>query len=153
DPNPNVKRRRLLVSYSWVQRAPILPWYLLAGVSLSSIVAAYQGKGAASYAASLSNLAHPGTNDLTAGVAPTWSTGVGWTFNGTTQYLKTNIFSPQATWSVFAQYTGLSNGWVVGANDGSEYGVIASSVAGGMAAGLGPDANGYTPPVLAAGNY
>lgn len=56
-------------------------------VSGKTCVAAWQPKGAASYAASLVNLATPSTNDLTEGVAPDWATGTGWTFNGTDDYL------------------------------------------------------------------
>lgn len=62
-------------------------WWEVAG---RTCVAAYQPKGAASYAASLVNLANPGTYDATEGVAPTWDAATGWTFNGT-QYLKTGI--------------------------------------------------------------
>ena len=44
-------------------------------------VAAYQAKGAASLAASYSNLANPGTYDLSEIAAPDWATGTGWTFD------------------------------------------------------------------------
>lgn len=46
----------------------------------ATAVVAYQAKGAASYAASLSNLANPGTYDLTEGDAPNWDTTTGWQF-------------------------------------------------------------------------
>jgi len=74
-------------------------------------IAAYDAKNAASQAASYSNLANPGTYDLTLGVAPAWANGVGWTFNGTTQYLKTEII-PQndQSQSMLVRYTNLTAG-------------------------------------------
>lgn len=54
----------------------------------------YRGIGAASYAASKSNLISPGTNDLTTpGTAPGWAVGTGWTLNGTSQYFATGLTS------------------------------------------------------------
>ena len=67
------------------------PWWLAGGISAGNVVAAYQPKGAASLAASYVNLANPGTNNAAPGVAPTWATGTGWTFNGSTQWLNTGI--------------------------------------------------------------
>jgi len=64
-----------------------LDWWLSGGISAANAILAYQAKGAASYAASLVNLANPGTYDAYAGSAPTWAAGTGWTFNGSTQYL------------------------------------------------------------------
>lgn len=49
----------------WGGGAPPIPWYLAGGAPTP--VGAYQAKGAASYAASLVNLANPGINDLTEG--------------------------------------------------------------------------------------
>lgn len=71
--------------------AAAVPWWLSGGVAAANCVAVYQPKGAASLAASYSNLANPGTYDAASGVAPTWASGTGWTFNGTTQYLLTGI--------------------------------------------------------------
>jgi len=62
------------------------PWWLVAGISASQVVAAYQPKGAVDLAASYVNLANPGTYDAQVGVAPTLESS-GWVFNGTTQYL------------------------------------------------------------------
>ena len=59
----------------------IIPWYLAGGVDPAHCIAAYQPKGAASYAASKINLANPGTYDITeknAGVEPSWSAENGW---------------------------------------------------------------------------
>ena len=46
------------------------------------MVAAYQGKGAASYGDSKVNLAGDSTHNLTEGNAPAWDTLIGWTMNG-----------------------------------------------------------------------
>jgi len=67
-------------------------WWLSGGVSAANAVAVYQPIGAASLAASYVNLANPGTYNAAPGVAPTWASATGWTFNGTTQYL--DIGSP-----------------------------------------------------------
>lgn len=56
-----------------------LPWYRAGGASLP--VAAYQPKGAASLAASYTNLANPGTYDAAPGTAPSFNTATGWTFD------------------------------------------------------------------------
>ena len=73
-------------------------WWEVAG---KTCVAAYQPKGAASYAASKVNLANPGTYDATDGVAyPTWAAATGWTFNGTNQFLATGgITHVSGAWS------------------------------------------------------
>lgn len=54
-------------------------------------VAAYQAKGAASKAASLVNLANPGTNDLTETGTVTWATGTGWSAFATNKHFSTGI--------------------------------------------------------------
>jgi len=66
-------------------------WWLAGGISAANCIAAYQPKGAASLAASYVNLANPGTYDAAPGTAPSWATGTGWTFNGSTQYLRTSV--------------------------------------------------------------
>lgn len=78
------------------------PWYLAGGAPMP--VAAYQPIGAASLAASYVNLANPGTYDAAPGVAPTWASGTGWTFNGSTQYLTTGIY-PSSAYSVLVRYS------------------------------------------------
>ena len=50
-------------------------WWVVAG---KTCVAAYQPKGAASLAASYTNLASPGVGDATVVVAPTWDVTSGW---------------------------------------------------------------------------
>jgi len=71
-------------------------------------VAAYQAKGAASYAASLSNLANPGTYDLTEVAAPDWATGTGWTFDSADRLNTGYAFSANNT--VIVRFTPASNG-------------------------------------------
>ena len=68
-------------------------WWLAGGIDPSQVKAVYQPVGAASQSESYKNLAKPGTYDASLGVAPSWSRSTGWTFNGTTQYLKTGILT------------------------------------------------------------
>ena len=104
------------------------PWYLSGGISAANCVAAYAAKGAASLAASYSNLNNPGTNDLTVGVAPTWDATNGLKFNGANQYL---IAPTQTTsdWSMLMRFsnktrtsTELLCGAISGGNRGMEIG-------------------------------
>lgn len=85
--------------------AAAVPWWLAGGVAAANAIAVYQPKGAASLAASYVNLANPGTYDAAPGVAPTWAAGVGWTFNGTTQYLTTGV-SLNQTYSMLVRFSG-----------------------------------------------
>lgn len=78
----------ITVRESGVAVAAANNWWEVAG---KTCLVAYQPKGAASYAASLVNLANPGTDDATEGVAPSWDATDGWTFNGSTQYLNTGV--------------------------------------------------------------
>ena len=71
--------------------AAAIPWWLSGGISAANCYCAYQPKGAASLAASYSNLNDPGTNNAGVGVAPTWDAVNGWIFNGSTQYLTTTF--------------------------------------------------------------
>ena len=70
-------------------RAAAAPWWRAGGAP--EPVAVYQPIGAASLANSYVNLVNPGTFDAAPGVAPTWASGTGWTFNGTDQHLTTGI--------------------------------------------------------------
>lgn len=90
------------------QRSPsAVSWWLAGGVSSSACAGAYQAKGAANLSASYVNLANPGTNNLELGVAPTWTMPDGWTFNGTSQYLKTKIVpANDQSWSMIARFSG-----------------------------------------------
>jgi len=89
-------------------------WWVVAG---KTCVAAYQPKGAASYAASLSNLANPGIYDAAEGVQPGWAGATGWTFDGATQYLTTGI-TPASGWSGVGRWSGVTSS--TGAIFGSE---------------------------------
>lgn len=81
-------------------------WWLAGGAPTP--VAAYQPKGAASLAASYVNLANPGTNDAAPGVAPTFNTAVGWTFNGSTQYLTTGVV-PASGWAAIVRFSNVTS--------------------------------------------
>lgn len=83
-------------------------WWDLNG-TITSCVAAYQAVGAASLAASYSNLLNPGTNDLTTTAAPTWNTTDGWIFNGS-KYLDTAIVPATANWSMIVRFSNGSAG-------------------------------------------
>ena len=87
------RRRRLAALSNLPSGAVTYPWYRgqTGTIPLANVLFAYQPKGAASLAASYSNLANPGTNDAAPGVAPTFNATTGWTFNGTTQYLTTGV--------------------------------------------------------------
>lgn len=77
-------------------------WWQAAGVTP---VAAYAPKGAASLAASYVNLANPGTYDCTVGVAPTFDTLTGWTFAlASSTYLRTGILA-SATTTVIVKFS------------------------------------------------
>lgn len=71
-------------------------WWTVAG---KTCVGAWLAKGAASQATSYSNLASPGTYDLTVnGNAPSWDAATGWTFAGS-HGLSTGVVIGAVTWS------------------------------------------------------
>lgn len=63
-------------------------------LNMPGVVAAYQPVAAPGPLLARYNQAHGGSNTYQAGdgVAPTWGSATGWTFNGSTQYLNTNAF-------------------------------------------------------------
>lgn len=69
---------------------PVLPPLLTAGgLALTDWVVAHDALYATDLATSLVNLVNPGVDDLIAPVAPpTWDAVNGWSFNGSTQFLK-----------------------------------------------------------------
>jgi hypothetical protein len=68
-------------------------------------IVAYQPKGAASLAASYTNLGTNGAaNDAAPGVEPTFDTATGWTCNGT-KYLTMGGLLPGAAYTVLVQFT------------------------------------------------
>lgn len=79
-------------------------WWLSGGIPAANCIAAYQPKGAASYAASKINLANPGTYNATEGVAPAWAALTGWAGNGLA-WLNTGIVWPT---QIPASYTGIA---------------------------------------------
>lgn len=79
-------------------------WWLGEDIDPSNCIAAYLGKGTTSYADSKTNLANPGTYDLSPGVDPTWNAGSGWTFNGSSTYLDTGVVPTGQSWSYMVQY-------------------------------------------------
>lgn len=90
-----------------VYGAAASPWWLSGGVSAANAIAVYQPKGAASLAASYSNLANPGTYNAAPGVAPTWAAATGWTF--AIAYLKTGI-NVAASWTAIVRFSDVANG-------------------------------------------
>ena len=84
-------------------------WWLSGGISAANAIAVYQPKGADDLADSYVNLANPGTYNAAPGVAPTWASGTGWTFNGSTQYLDSGV-TVTSTYSVIGRLAGWS-GW------------------------------------------
>ena len=90
---------RMRMAAAGVTGTPAAGWWVVAG---KTCVAAYQPIGAASLAASYTNLANPGTYDAAPGVAPTFDAVNGWAFN-TTQYLETGIASDEEPMTVLAR--------------------------------------------------
>jgi hypothetical protein len=93
------------------------PWWYVAG---QTCVAAYQPIGAASLAASYVNLAQPGTYDAAPGVAPTFDSATGWTFDRATDknWLETGILVDTALYSAFVRF------WSVNVNAAIPLGAI-----------------------------
>ena len=85
-------------------------WWLSGGVSAANAIAAYQPIGAASLAASYTNLANPGVFNAAPGVAPTFAAATGWTFNGSTQYLTTGVVPVNnQTWSLIVRFSNVGS--------------------------------------------
>lgn len=102
------------------KRATTFGWWSPTGTAAAKCVAAYQAKGMASLAASKVNLFTPGVHNLTADADPDFAAATGWTFNGTTQNLKTDIV-PVSGYSMLVRYSSstvnktLVGEWVSGA--------------------------------------
>lgn len=92
--------------------------------AIAGCVAAYAPKGAADLAASYVNLANPGTFDTAPGVAPTFNTADGWTFNGSTTKLLVGLSAAAKPFTIVARITVTSL-----AAPGT---VVGPSAAGGM---------------------
>ena len=120
------------------QEGGVVPWYLAGGIAKANCIAAYQPKGAASLAASYVNLVTPGTYDAAPGTAPTFDSALGWTFDGTSQYLvQPNLgisgASPRTVAFRFTPTNVAVNRWVAiwGENAVMKAWVIAQGVAAG----------------------
>ncbi len=108
---------------------PVIPWYLSGGISAANCIAAYAPKGAASLAASYSNLANPGTYNAAPGTAPTWDATNGWKFNGSTQYLTTGI-TPAVAWTYIFKFSNVTNGGYAVSHNRYNYSVIPNAASG-----------------------
>lgn len=89
--------------------AALTQWWLSGGIPAANCIAAYQPKGAADLASSYINLANPGTFNAAPGVAPTFNTATGWTFNAT-QYLSSGVTpTNDQSWSMIIRYSGAAS--------------------------------------------
>jgi len=79
-------------------------WWLPAGITQLDVVQALQPKGAASYAASLSDLSGNGNNASTIS-APGWNATDGWIFGGAAALDSNVVPVNDGTWSVFVRYS------------------------------------------------
>lgn len=66
-------------------------WWLTTGIDPSEVVAVWQPYKNISLANSYRNLIDNDTHELSAGVAPTFDADSGWSFNGTSQYLISDV--------------------------------------------------------------
>lgn len=82
--------------------------------AISGCVAAYQPKGAASLASSYTNLTGNVTYNAAPGVAPTFNSSAGWTFNGSSQYLTTGIVVSRI-YTVIVRFSASVGGYLFGA--------------------------------------
>jgi hypothetical protein len=85
------------------------PWYLAGKILRADCLGAWQGIGAASYAASKVNLANPGTYDLTSRSTnefPLWSSYDGWImFGGWDQHLDTGITNIADAYTIVVRFS------------------------------------------------
>lgn len=136
-------------------KAPVLSWWLAGGVSAANCVAAYAPKGAASLAASYTNLANPGTYNAAPGVAPTWSATDGWIFDGATHHLLTGII-PTSGWTMIVRILDGTTGGVatrcpIGQYTGGTTRLHLYSEAGDATVGYGNGGVIFKAPAIATG--
>ena len=86
------------------QTSAAAAWWLSGGISAANCIAAYQPKGAASFDASLVNVANPGTLNITQYISPTWDASAGWTGGGGSYLLVPYVGINQNT-TMIARYT------------------------------------------------
>lgn len=84
------------------------PWWLAGGIPSANCVAAYQPVGAASLAASYTNLANPGNYTAAAGAAPAWDAINGWDF-APNKYLTCGITPGYPDWSMIIRFSGIGS--------------------------------------------
>jgi hypothetical protein len=133
-----------------------LGWWLSGGISAANCIAAYQAKGAASYAASLVNLANPSTYDATTADAPAWAALTGWHFEAGSTYILcgTSVPATTFTYSVICRVFTSSAG---GDNSGrlidqaNQYRIIPYTVGNYVAYNCGNTAKEITPSLIGAG--
>ena len=109
-------------------------WWIPAGIDPVTAIGAYRSKGAVSYESSLVNLASPGVYDLTAvdiSHTPSWDVDLGWTGDGTDDYLDTGIIPKSKNYSVFVRMSGNSERWgkILYANGAAGFGFWQTSSA------------------------
>jgi len=133
------RSKLLMLSTPAFHAGQATPWYLAGGVPPANCLAAYKAIGVANLAASKVNIANPGTYDLSVlstPLNPTWDTVTGWTFDGATQYLETNL-TPAAgaaqTMTMIVRFSGCAaNTGYMGYVDGAaNYFAITPRRAGG----------------------
>jgi len=91
-------------------------WQAVAG---KTPIIAYAPAGAASYNASLVNLANPGTNNAAAGEAPDWSAENGWEFDGISNYLTAGNIAFTEHMTFVVRYSNFSGDFDDIMDDGS----------------------------------
>jgi len=97
------------------------PWYLAGGIAKANCILAYQPKGAASLAASYTNLVNPGTYNAAPGIAPGWDAVNGWKGDGSA-WLDTSYIVPDASnFTIVVKFTNQAKAYenVCGADNGS----------------------------------
>lgn len=115
--------------------AATTPLWLAGGISSSDCISAYQAKGAASYVASKSNLANPGTYDLTDGATyPAWAAGTGWTFTAANNQRLVIGGGTGPTLKPFTLVAGINR-----STDAAARSLIGSSAVNGIQIRLGAD--------------
>lgn len=116
------------LGYTQVRVEGVNKWWLANGVVAGDVVAAYQAKGAGSYANSLENLVDDTYTLVDTGHAPDWDDTNGWKFDGISEYLDTGIADGLEldNYTLIARYSNLSlaegnAGYVCGLVDSSQY--------------------------------
>lgn len=111
------------------RNAAVAAWYLAGGIAAANCKAAYAPKGSADYAASLVNLANPGTNNATSTGSPLWDATDGWKIGDWGSdwggYLTgLDLAGTKKTWSAIIrcnQFYPAASHWLFGCRGGSPY--------------------------------